>query len=693
VDDKEQSAVTKFKENLEKYGQADRLPKLLEAILASFLAAGQLPLELLERDALTLQQLGIGWPSLSNDGVTIGHDLIKNTIRLNREKLQNLISDYPQPVLALFMVSAKHDPNIYSLRIRQKPEDFDNYEHINALSVLISHDKLHPYAFQFAQGLVKLNLAISYIGPAYRGAKWKAIFIHFPIEIGQEINNYLEKNQVSLSMPEELLNQYNLLQQPIMPSIREFKNSGLTEEKLEKYIQTALNQEVVSKLTDDGPAFLIHNRVRYKDLVLKLIFDELIDAMLNAKDIGKSSQDILGRSENKSGKRRVDHPAKIEPILETPKVESESLANNVGNSKEEKSHDLLSILLGSAETEKVYWVPAKEHNWNFAIVGAAGTGKTQMVQAILKELADSKIPYLVFDFKSDYVPVGATTSKFGSVLDLGQISINPLELDGTNTPRDQKYQVSDIVDLVYSVGDRQVGYIREAIKMSYLSKGIDEDNKSTWNKPAPTFWDLQQNLQRQADEGKAQERDAIKGIFARLDPIFDYRVFAANTSVPFSQLITGQTIVKLGQLKSDNLKAVLCEFLLRKLRYYLYTLDDSRQPRMFVVIDEAHRLKYEREASAGQLLKEARSKGVGLLLATQDPVDFTDVVYNNIGGIMSLCLPNPNYAKKVAAHLGGEVTWQNVKNDLSSKFSAFVKFSSRPDVIAFKVIPFYERQP
>lgn len=228
--------------------------------------------------------------------------------------------------------------------------------------------------------------------------------------------------------------------------------------------------------------------------------------------------------------------------------------------------------------------------------------------------------------------------------------------------------------------------------MSYACKGIDEDDKSTWGKPAPTFADLQRNLQRQADEGKAPERDSIKGIFARLDPIFDYRVFSANTAVPFSQLITGQTIVDLGQLRNDNLKAVVCEFLVRKLRYYLYTLDDSRQPRMFVVIDEAHRLKYARKASAGQLLKEARSKGVGLLLATQDPVDFTDVVYNNIGGILSLCLTDPNYAKKVAEHLGGKVTWQNVKNDLASKFSAFVKFSSRPDVVAFKVIPFYERQ-
>jgi hypothetical protein len=379
---------------------------------------------------------------------------------------------------------------------------------------------------------------------------------------------------------------------------------------------------------------------------------------------------------------------KVDKIIEV----NEHLGLEFTMASEEINQDQLAILLGVNGSDDIFWIPAHEHNWNFAIVGAAGTGKTQTVMAVLKELARKQVPYLVFDFKGDYVPVGSTTSKFGSVLDLGQISINPLELDGTNSPRDQKYQVSDIIDLVYAVGDRQVGYIRDAIKMSYADKGIDEDDKTTWSKPVPTFADLQQNLQRQANEGRAPEKDSIKGIFARLDPIFDYRIFSARTAVPFGQLFAAQTVVDLGQLKNDSLKAVIVEFLLRKLRYYLYSLADSRQPRMFVVIDEAHRLKYEREASAGQLLKEARSKGVGLLLATQDPVDFTDVVYNNIGGILSLCLPDPTYAKKVAEHLGGKVNWQDVKNNLSSKFSAFVKFSSRPDAIALKIIPFYERK-
>jgi hypothetical protein len=352
----------------------------------------------------------------------------------------------------------------------------------------------------------------------------------------------------------------------------------------------------------------------------------------------------------------------------------------------------LRVLLGTAGAAEIFWAPAIESSWNFAIVGSAGTGKTQTVKAILKEFVKQGIPYIVFDFRNDYVPIKSSTSDFGSVLDLSHISINPLELDGSNSPRDQKYQVSDIIDLVYTIGERQIAYIRDAIRLSYEDNGINEDKEGTWAYPSPTFADIQQNLERLAEEGSRTEKDSIKGIFARLDPIFDYGIFSAKTVMPFEDLIKGRTIVNLGVLLNDNLKAVVCEFLLRKLRYYLYSLPESREPRLFIVIDEAHRLKYEKTSSTGQLLKEARKYGVGLTLSTQDPVDFPDLVYNNIGAILSLQLTDPKYAKSIAEHLGGRVGWQSVKNDLSEKFSAFVKYSSRPDVIKFRVTPHYERQ-
>ena len=137
---------------------------------------------------------------------------------------------------------------------------------------------------------------------------------------------------------------------------------------------------------------------------------------------------------------------------------------------------------------------------------------------------------------------------------------------------------------------------------------------------------------------------------------------------------------------SKPLSANLC---LRKLRYYLYSLSESRDPRLFAVIDEAHRLKYEKETSAGTLLKEGRKYGIGLVLATQDPVDFTELVYNNVGATLSLQLNEPKYAKNVAEKIG--VSGESLKDGLSEKFSAYVRFSNSPKPIKFKIKPYYER--
>ncbi|MCK5217859.1 MAG: ATP-binding protein, partial [Methanosarcinales archaeon] len=350
----------------------------------------------------------------------------------------------------------------------------------------------------------------------------------------------------------------------------------------------------------------------------------------------------------------------------------------------------LQIFLGYDGNREVYWLPKEENSWNFIIVGSAGTGKTQTVRAIIKAFDNNNIPYLVFDFREDYCL--KKESQFGQVLDLASISINPLEIEGENSPKDQKYQISDIIDLIYKIGPKQIGFIRESIKKSYENKGIYENNPESWNNFPPTFNDIQNYLNQKSKEGTSPEKNAIQGIFSRLDPIFDYDVFSPETTIKFEDILKSNTIINLSKLPNDNIKSIVCEFFLRKLRYYLYEKGSSREPILYVIIDEAHRLKYDKKSSIGQLLKEARKYGVGVVLSTQDPVDFTNLVYNNVGGILTLQITDPKYAKNIAQHLGGDVDWKFVKNKLSDKFSACVKFSRRDQNIKFKVMPHYERE-
>jgi hypothetical protein len=370
---------------------------------------------------------------------------------------------------------------------------------------------------------------------------------------------------------------------------------------------------------------------------------------------------------------------------ETLIIETETLPKT--NSTDKSN---LSILLGYDENSEVYWFPKKENSWNFIVVGSAGTGKTQTVKAILKDFDKNNIPYIIFDFRKDYC--SENESQFGQVLDLKSFSINPLEIEGKNSPKDQKYQISDIINLIYNIGPKQIGFIRKSIKESYENKGVYESKSDTWSNHPPTFNDIQKYLTKRAEDGTSTEKNTIQGIFSRLDPIFDYNVFSPETIIKFQDIIKTKTIINLSSLPSDDIKSIVCEFFLRKLRYYLYEKGSSRDPILYVIIDEAHRLKYDKNSSIGQLLKESRKYGAGIVLSTQDPVDFTDLVYNNVGGILTLQLTDPKYAKNIAQHLGGDVDWKFVKNKLSDKFSACVKFSRNDQSIKFRVTPQLERE-
>jgi DNA phosphorothioation-dependent restriction protein DptH len=51
--------------------------------------------------------------------------------------------------------------------------------------------------------------------------------------------------------------------------------------------------------------------------------------------------------------------------------------------------------------------------------------------------------------------------------------------------------------------------------------------------------------------------------------------------------------------------------------------------RCFVVLDEAHKLSFDRGSPVEKLLREGRKFGLGLVLASQQPEDFSPVAFAN----------------------------------------------------------------
>jgi DNA phosphorothioation-dependent restriction protein DptH len=77
-----------------------------------------------------------------------------------------------------------------------------------------------------------------------------------------------------------------------------------------------------------------------------------------------------------------------------------------------------------------------------------------------------------------------------------------------------------------------------------------------------------------------------------------------------------------------SLESAVTEFLLWNLIGYVEALGPSSL-RCIIVLDEAHKLSFDRGSPVEKLLREGRKFGLGLILASQQPEDFSSVAFAN----------------------------------------------------------------
>src|SRR5256714_11466894 len=77
-----------------------------------------------------------------------------------------------------------------------------------------------------------------------------------------------------------------------------------------------------------------------------------------------------------------------------------------------------------------------------------------------------------------------------------------------------------------------------------------------------------------------------------------------------------------------SLERVVTEFLLWNLIGYIEALGPGPL-RCFAVLDEAHKLAFGPGSAVEKLLREGRKFGLGLILASQQPEDFSPVAFAN----------------------------------------------------------------
>ncbi|WP_437537392.1 helicase HerA-like domain-containing protein [Sorangium sp. So ce726] len=309
----------------------------------------------------------------------------------------------------------------------------------------------------------------------------------------------------------------------------------------------------------------------------------------------------------------------------------------------------IDVTLGTehASSTAVHWVPGRQSNGFFLILGASGSGKTETLKVLGESVVNAGVPVLVFDFHGDVILPGMRSVLLSSGA-ASKFGLNPMELDVHSAQEsglyDQRAALRGMIQrAVPALGHRQSSILREAFDAAYARAGILDDDDSTWRRAAPSFGDIESILDGWAqDDARKGQRTAIEGCLAAVQELFGHPIFGRPSHISVEQILSESLRLDLSKLP-DQVRFIATETLLRKIFRMLrlkgpipvQPADDRERFRLFVLIDEAKILSLgggERDRTdniLNELITEARKFGLGMILASQMSDHFSEEVRAN----------------------------------------------------------------
>jgi DNA phosphorothioation-dependent restriction protein DptH len=340
------------------------------------------------------------------------------------------------------------------------------------------------------------------------------------------------------------------------------------------------------------------------------------------------------------------------------------------------------VLLGfdAQSNEEVFWNPDPDNgsaNPHVLVLGESGFGKTYTVSCLLAELAQQRVPSIVFDYGQGFAldavpqefvksarPAEVHASKDG--IDINPLQIFPTDLHG---PINVAQRVADTFGRVYSqIGVQQHAVLRQAVLEVMADEGIVPNSADSWLGQLPAFGNLQHKLTSYANSPVNTQRRYAASAASHISTLFVFNTFRSNgRKLAWLEMIDSRGRVFIIQLKGleHSLERAVTEFLLWNLVGFVESLGPGPL-RCFVVLDEAHKLSFDRGSPVEKLLREGRKFGLGLILASQQPDDFSPVAFANT-------------ATKIVFQVGDEKS--NVSRQLHRKIRNAHSFSEIFDLI------------
>lgn len=320
-----------------------------------------------------------------------------------------------------------------------------------------------------------------------------------------------------------------------------------------------------------------------------------------------------------------------------------------------------SIVLGTAVLDgrplekALVRLPLATFNRHGLIAGATGTGKTKTLQILAEHLSRKGVPSLVMDIKGDLSGIAVPGNPHPKIDERHQYIGIPWEAAGTPV---EFLSLSDEpgVRLRATVSEFGPVLFSKILGLNEVQEGIVAvifkyaDDK---NLPLIDLKDFKKLLQHlMSDEGKA-EITAQYGTFSAvsagtiLRKVIELEAqgaerFFGEPSFDVQDLLRtrdGKGIVHILRVSDiQDRPKLFSTFMLQLLAEVYATFPeegDLEKPKLMLFIDEAHLLFEEAtKALLNQIevvVKLIRSKGVGLIFITQNPVDIPEEVLAQLG--------------------------------------------------------------
>jgi len=270
-------------------------------------------------------------------------------------------------------------------------------------------------------------------------------------------------------------------------------------------------------------------------------------------------------------------------------------------------------------------------NWNnaqvnqhLAIIGMPGSGKTQFGLEILAQICEQcpELSLVLFDYsKGDIADDQEFVSLIkGEVVDVKKqtMPFNPLQipLRVSEVERNEFMQsFVDTVDTVIGLGDVQKNRFYEILK------GLYETNKEI------DVYDLYEKV-REIYEHKPNKLLEISR------QLVDFKIFPKKRIITDAHFFQKKWIFDIHGLMSSSIKELIVFVTLNHLYRQIMSLKDTplagnaRLMRGIIFIDEAHNYLKFKANILEKIVREVRSKGIGVFLLSQHIDDFETRNYN-----------------------------------------------------------------